>query len=140
MLLIPFEFGMYLFNKRKSFAFICTILLGFSSAVQWWFAINNLVEMLVMGQLALLIAVSYMRTKSYKKRMALVVPLVICMGGYILVFYPSWQVPIGYVFFVFVNWHCNQRVSFKDFFMEKRCSDTSFVCGTFNWFYGKYFY
>lgn len=98
LLLVSFEFGMYLFHKRKSYAAVYALLLGFSPAVQWWFAINGLVEMLVMGQLALLIGIAYLRTDSCKKRFCLVFPLVLCMGGYILTFYPSWQIPLGYVY------------------------------------------
>lgn len=98
LLLVSFEFGLYLFHKRKSYAAVYAVLLCFSPAVQWWFAINGLVEMLVMGQAALLIGIAYLRTESYKKRACLVFPLVLCMGGYILTFYPSWQLPLGYVY------------------------------------------
>ena len=98
LLLVSFEMGLYMFHGRKAFSAVYTLLLSFSPAVQWWFAINGLIEMLVFGQLAVLIGKEYLKTNSYRKRIFLVPLLVWCLGAYILTFYPSWQIPLAYVY------------------------------------------
>ena len=45
------------------------LLVAFSSQVQWWFAVNSLVEMLVFGQLAVLIVHYFMVTKKYGREL-----------------------------------------------------------------------
>lgn len=98
LIMVSFEMGMYLFGKKKSYAIIYSALLSFSPVVSWWFAINGLVEMLVFGQAALLLIILYLRTQKYWKRILYMLGLVVCAGSYILVFYPSWQIPLAYVF------------------------------------------
>lgn len=98
LLMISFELGMYLFNRRKSYAVAYSALLSLSPVVQWWFAINGLVEMLVFGQAVLLIVSAYFNQRQYWKKILLALGLAWCGGCYILVFYPPWQIPLGYVF------------------------------------------
>lgn len=97
LFLISLEMGVYLF-KKKTYAVAYTFLLTLSPMVQWWFAINGLVEMLVFGQAALLLIAAYLNQKNYLKKFFLMLGLVLCAGGYILVFYPPWQIPLGYAF------------------------------------------
>lgn len=98
LFLVSFEFGMILTNKSKLLALIYTLMVTWSPVVQWWFAINGLVEMLVFGQLALIMITLYMNNQNYYRRSLYALVMLICAGGYILTFYPAWQVPMVYVF------------------------------------------
>ncbi|WP_303871821.1 hypothetical protein [Acetobacterium wieringae] len=98
LFLVSFEFGMILTKKSKLLALIYTLMIIWSPVVQWWFAINGLVEMLVFGQLALIMMTRYMNNQNYYRRSLYAFVVLICAGGYILTFYPAWQVPLIYVF------------------------------------------
>ncbi len=100
LFLVSFEFGMILTQKSKLLSLIYALLITWSPVVQWWFAINGLVEMLVFGQLALIMITLYMNNQNYYKRSLYALVVLICAGGYILTFYPAWQVPLAYVFLV----------------------------------------
>lgn len=98
LFLVSFEFGMIFTKKSKLLSLIYALLITWSPVVQWWFAINGLVEMLVFGQLALVMITFYMNNQNYYKRSLYALVVLICAGGYILTFYPAWQVPLVYVF------------------------------------------
>jgi len=98
LFLVSFEFGMIFTKKSKMLSLIYALLITWSPVVQWWFAINGLVEMLVFGQLALVMITFYMNNQNYYKRSLYALVVLICAGGYILTFYPAWQVPLVYVF------------------------------------------
>lgn len=68
LFLVSFEFGMILTQKSKLLSLIYALLITWSPVVQWWFAINGLVEMLVFGQLALIMITLYMNDQNYYKR------------------------------------------------------------------------
>lgn len=102
LFVVSFELFMILTNTSKKLAFAGALLISLAPIIQWWFAINGLVEMLVFGELFVIMIHNYMRTESYKLRLLFSVLLAICGGGYILVFYPSWQVPLGYVFLTLI--------------------------------------
>lgn len=104
LFLISFEFGMLLTNKNKTLSLAYSVLIAFSPFVQWWFAINGLVEQLIMGQLGVLLINWYMTISDYKKRLLIAFGLMICIGTFLLVFYPSWQIPFAYVFVLLAFW------------------------------------
>lgn len=98
LFLTAFEFGMLLTKKNKTLSLAYASLITWAPIVQWWFAINGLVEMLVFGQLAILLIALYMNTADYRWRCLYGLIVMICAGGYVLTFYPAWQVPLAYVF------------------------------------------
>ena len=102
LFMVTFELGMLFTGKKKPLSLACALLITFSSQVQWWFAVNGLVEMLVFGELAVLIVHHFMVTKKIWVRILLMVGLALCGGAYILTFYPSWQVSLGYVFLALI--------------------------------------
>ena len=91
-------------KKNKKLSVIMAILVSFAPVVQWWFAINGFVEMLIFGQLAVLMINKYMLNHNYIKRFICVLLIFICAGGYILTFYPAWQVPFFYIFLALAIW------------------------------------
>ena len=96
--LVSFEMGMLLTNKNKILSLSYAILVILSPLVQWWFAINGLVEQLIFGQLGVVLINFYMNTIDYRKRILSALLMIICIGGFLVVFYPSWQIPFAYVF------------------------------------------
>lgn len=102
--LVSFEMGMLITNKNKTLSLSYAILIALSPLVQWWFAVNGLVEQLIFGQLGVLLIHFYINTQDYRKRILYAFLMVISVGGYLLVFYPSWQIPFAYVFVLMAIW------------------------------------
>lgn len=120
LFLVTIELGMVLTNKNKLLSTALAFMVLFAPMIQWWYAINGLVEMLITGQLAVLVVHYYMRTTNYWFRFILILLLIWCGGTYILTFYPAWMVSFGYVWLVLIisvivnnrkkfywNWKCD---------------------------------
>lgn len=83
-------------NRRASLAY--ALLVAFSPVLQWWFAINGLVEMLVFGQGLVLALHALVGAGRPAVRWALAGLMAWMAAGYVLVIYPAWQVPLFWVF------------------------------------------
>ena len=97
LFLVSFEFGMLLTKGNRILSLAYSLLVGFAPVVQWWFAINGLVEMLVFLQAAVLLFNKYLLTDSRGRRAVFLAGILLCAGGYILTMYPAWMIPLGYV-------------------------------------------
>ena len=117
LLLVSFEMGMLITNRNKTLSLAYAIMITFSPVVQWWISVNALVEMLIFGQLAVLLLYHYMKTKDYKKRLIIALGFAISLGGYIFTIYPAWQIPLGYVFLFLAIWVFLDN--YKDFEFNK---------------------
>lgn len=104
LFLVTFEFCMILSKKDKTLSFIGAMLVTLSPQIQWWFAVNGTAELFIFGELALVLLYKYMNTESLKIRILILFGLIICAGGYILILYPAWQIPLFYAFFVLAIW------------------------------------
>ena len=98
LFLVSFEFGRVLTGDKRLLSAAYACLITFSPLVQWWYSVNELVEMLFFGQLALLLLNRYFRMESVCRRALLMAGLVWCAGGYVLVLYPAWMIPFFYAF------------------------------------------
>lgn len=98
LFLVSFEFIMLITKQKKILSFLGSLLITLAPVVQWWFAINGLVEMLIYGQLAIILLDRYLKTRSYKKKLVCGIIASFIAGGYVLTFYPAWQIPLFYVF------------------------------------------
>ena len=104
LFIVTFEFGMFMLNKNKKLSLALAILMAFSPVIQWWFAINGLVEMIIAAELGLILFKKFLIEKTTLKKCLSFVGLMICIGTYIFVFYPAWMVPIFYMFVPIVIW------------------------------------
>lgn len=104
LFMVTLEFAMLLTGRNRKISVAAACLITFAPIVQWWFAVNGLVEMLIFGQLAVLLLDRYMKSDSLKRRVLYATVIAICAGGYILTFYPAWQVPLFYVFAGLALW------------------------------------
>lgn len=97
-ILVSFEFGRILTKDNRHLSLAYAILVALSPVVQWWYSTNEFVEMLIFGQLAIILIYWYINTNSIKWKILQMFGLVICAGGYIMTLYPAWMIPFAYVF------------------------------------------
>lgn len=100
LFLVSFEMMMFLTNRRKRLSLAGAVFIVFSPVVQWWFAINGFVEMLIFAQLSILLLNQYMQTEKVWIRSICAGVIAICAGGFILTMYPAWQVPMAYLILI----------------------------------------
>lgn len=119
LFLVTFEFFMIFTNKNKRLSVIGSFMISLSPIVEWWFATNGTAELFIFGQLALILLYKYLNTENFKYRLLYLVLMVICAGGYVLILYPAFQIPMFYVFLVLAiyividNWK-NVKITKKD--------------------------
>lgn len=97
LILASFELGMLITKQKRLLSLTLSGMISFSSLLQWWFAINGLVEMLVFSFYAVVILHKYMHTRKYGIRALYALLLTECACGFVFTFYPAWMVPIGYL-------------------------------------------
>lgn len=102
--IVTLEFGMFILNKNKRLSFILAILMTFSPVIQWWFAINGLVEMIITAELGIIFFDKFLIEEKIFKKMLYFSLIWLCLGTYILTFYPAWMVPIAYMFLPIIIW------------------------------------
>ena len=98
LFLVSFEFGRLLTKDNRRFSTAYAFLVALAPVVQWWYSTNEFVEMLIFGQLAILLVFWYFKMKKYGIKLLLTAGLVLCAGGYVMTLYPAWMVPFFYVF------------------------------------------
>ena len=103
LLIISFEFCMVLTNKNKIISALGMILITFSPATQWWYS-NFLPDLLIWGQLAIVLINAFMTSKKQTNKVFIVIGFIITAISYIFIFYPAWEVSFGYVFLALAFW------------------------------------
>lgn len=99
LFLISFEFGRVLSKDNRKLSLCYAILISLSPLVQWWYSVNELVEMLVFGQAAVLLINYYFKNcNNIIKKILYTIAFILCAGGYILTLYPAWMIPLFYIF------------------------------------------
>ena len=115
LFLITFEFFQIITRRNKLLSLAGSVLTVFSPGIQWWFAINDLVEQIFWGELGIISIYYFMQTNKYKLKLIFSILLGLCIAGFVLCFYPAWQVPFGYIFaaigiwIIIDNWKIRNR-------------------------------
>lgn len=104
LFLASFEFLMLITNKNKRLSFVAAIMIVFSPTIQWWYATNSLIEMIVSAEVGIILLDKYFKEPNFKLRTLYMAIMAICVGTFILTFYPAWMVPIAYIFVPFLIW------------------------------------
>lgn len=91
-----------------------SICVSFAPFLQWWFAINGLVEMLIYGA-CFVLGSNYLVSHTFNPRkIAVAVGMAVCAVGYVLTFYPTWMVPVAWgfvpLFLWVIIWKFNRKV------------------------------
>lgn len=104
LFLTAFDFFRLLTKEKRLLSLLGAVLISFAPVVQWWFFINGLVEMLIFMMGAVLSLHHFLRTKTVWNKCMDTLCLLICTGGFILTFYPSWEIPFAYVTLFLILW------------------------------------
>ena len=109
-----FELGMLITDGQKKLSVMLSICVSFAPFLQWWFAINGLVEMLIYGA-CFVLGSNYLVSHTFNPRkIAVAVGMAVCAVGYVLTFYPTWMVPVAWgfvpLFLWVVIWKFNRNV------------------------------
>lgn len=109
-----FELGMLITDGKKKLSVMLSVCVSFAPFLQWWFAINGLVEMLIYGA-CFVLGSNYLVSRAFNPRkIAVAVGMAVCAVGYVLTFYPTWMVPVAWgfvpLFLWVVIWKFNRNV------------------------------
>ena len=119
LFLVTFEFCRILTKDNKRLSLIGAFMVSLAPMVQWWFATNGIAELFIFGELALILLYNYMNNNNFKYRLLYLFLAIICAGGYLLILYPAFQIPLFYVFlmlaiYIIVDNRKNCKISTKD--------------------------
>ena len=103
LLLVTFEMMMLITNKKKLLSLAGAILITGSPIVSWFYS-NYIVDLLISGQLALLLFNKYLETKNNKLKVLYSILLGLSFSWFALTIYPAWQIPLGYMYLMFAIW------------------------------------
>ncbi|MBQ6679309.1 MAG: hypothetical protein IJM76_04730 [Lachnospiraceae bacterium] len=95
-----FELLRKLTGDKRGLALIGAFIVSFSPIVQWWFAVNGLVEMLIFGPVALLSLDVMMRTEKTGYRLLSAFLLYISGCAFVMTFYPASAVALFLLYLV----------------------------------------
>lgn len=104
LFMVSLEMAMLLTKKRRALSLLFAVMVTWAPLVQWWFAINGLVEMLIYIQLSVLLVNRFFSTGKFYVRTLCTVGAAICAGGYILTLYPGWMIPLAYLLLGLLIW------------------------------------
>lgn len=98
LVLVTYELMLLVCRGRRALAAYGALLVGFAPIVEWWFAVNGTVELLVFGQGLVLALHHLLRAQTRRGRWGASAVLAWLLGCYALIIYPAWQIPFVYVF------------------------------------------
>lgn len=114
LFMVSFEFGRRITSDDRPLSAVYAMFVALSPVVQWWFAINGFVEMLIYLQLAILLLDKYIDAEKWEIKIGCAVGITISAGGYALTMYPAWMVSFAYVILGLFIWlFIEKRKSYK---------------------------
>ncbi|MCR5592137.1 MAG: hypothetical protein K6F79_00125 [Saccharofermentans sp.] len=116
LFMVSFEFGRLITNDNRRLSVLYAVMLTFAPVIQWWFAINGFVEMLIFMQLSIVVFNMFLQTQKTICKVLFAFVIAICAGGYVLTMYPAWMIPLAYILAVFIIWtivHNKETYRFK---------------------------
>ncbi len=102
--LVWFELFRLITEDDRAASYIGATLTLFAPVVQWWFAINGLVEMLIFGAGAVVLTDCFFKGSHIFRKILCLTGIVVCALGYILTFYPAWMIPLFWMFVALEIW------------------------------------
>ena len=103
LFLATFEMGMMLSHKNKFLSCIMAVLVTFAPVIQWWFS-TSAAEIIIYTEISMLLFNRYLTEKKLPVRLLLLMGILFMAGCFIMILYPSWQVPFVYVILVLTAW------------------------------------
>ena len=118
LFLISFEFFMLMSNKNKIVSLIGTFLIVFAPAVQWWWTPSGIVEIIIFGEILVLLFDNYLKQKNFTRRSIIIFLMIVFVGCYLFVLYPAWQLPTAYILIVICLWIVMEK--YNDYKFDKK--------------------
>lgn len=102
LMLFSFELALIITKRNRYLALVASFWLPFSAALQWWFV--SPIGDLIFFALGFLVAIyNYFYNHSQRLQRALLASGAAIMAiGFVLVLYPAFQVPLGYLILLFL--------------------------------------
>lgn len=121
LFLATYELVLLITSDNRRIAVISATLISLSPSVQWWFAVNNLPEMLIAVLLAPALVHRYFNDTRTLLRVGYSLIIFQLAGMFILSCYPAWEIPLFLILCcllveVFVNNRTKIRLSRWDAF------------------------
>jgi len=104
LFLIAFELFRLITHDHRRLALAGAALVAWSPVIQWWFAINGLVEMICAGAGMVLLVHLFLTTPHRRVKAISAVAFALAACAYLLTLYPAWQVPLAYVVVALLVW------------------------------------
>lgn len=125
LILVSYELCSIITNKNKGISVVATIIIVFSGAVQWNYS-NAFVDILIFGQLALVLLDKFMNSDKFKIKLLCLIGITLSAISYIFTFYPAYMVALGYVFLALAIWiiiknRKNVKINLKDIISIAGC-------------------
>ena len=99
-----FELGMLISENKRTLAVMLAVCVTFAPFLQWWFAVNGLVEMLIYGA-GFVLGSYYLVSRPFgMRKFAAASGMALCAVGYVLTFYPTWMAPVAWGFVPLFLW------------------------------------
>ena len=119
LFLVSLDFFMILTKKNKPLSFVGSFMILLAPIIQWWFAVNGIAELFIFGELIIIMLYKYLNTDSFKKRLLYLLVIYVSAGGYTLIMYPSWQIPMAFVYLALAIWviienYKKEKIKLKD--------------------------
>ena len=116
LLLLSYELCLLLTGGKELLSALGAFWIAFSPFVQWWFS-TPLVDLIIYSQALIVAACRYLTATNRRTRLFLAAVLASCATGFILSFYPPFQVSLGYLVLIFVSVYA--YVNKEDIRLEK---------------------
>lgn len=91
-------------TERRGISAVCVVLITFSPMVQWWFAVNGIVEMIVAAFGSVVCLNAYLHSHDSKIRLLWSLAIAEFAGMFAWVLYPAWQVPLAWIIVFLAVW------------------------------------
>lgn len=115
LFLSSYEIFKFLTKNNEVLSLIFSVLLSFSSGIQWWFS-HNIIDIIILFQLSIAAVLLFIEHQHNQFRKILF-GLIFCIGGsgFIITLYPALQVPLGYLFIIIFLMIVDQKKEDFDF-------------------------
>ena len=100
---VSYGCALYYTKRSRPLSLAATCLLTLSPYVQWWFS-QSICEILLFSQAMVLCWIRVLNAESAPRRLAFGALGAWCFGCFLLVSYPAWQVPVGYLVLAVIIW------------------------------------
>ena len=105
LFLASYEFGRLIAKDNKCIAALYAGMLTFSQTIQWWYAVNGLIEMFLFGQFAIVLLDKLVHVEKKPAKLLICVGLIECAGGFAFTYYPAQEIPLAYFFGITFLWN-----------------------------------